>query len=159
MFFNTKSSTKSSKSKFEGIIDSGFKAIILGGTVSIAVTVPMLAYTLRHEIEGAFTAGMMQDIMYFVAGFSVFFVLIVAFTIRSIANAYVKANALNAMAAKQQAQPIQQPQIMVMPSAPQMSTKEQKKIEAQGGWGVSDIDDIRVVEAANQTSSGTPFVF
>lgn len=156
-FFNTKGSSKS-KSKFEGIIDSGFKSIILAGFVSISVTVPMIVYTLRHSIEAAFTAGVMQDIVYFIAGFSVFLVLVTALTIRSIANAYVKANALNAMAAKTQAVTSQQPQIIFAPPAPQVGATDQKKITAKGEWGVNDIDDILVVEATSQTS-GTPFVF
>lgn len=76
---------------------------------------------------------------------------------RGSTNAYVKANALNAMAAKQAATPVQQPQIIFTPT-PQMSAKEQKKIEAKGEWGVNDIDDILVVEATSQTS-GKPFIF
>lgn len=154
-FFNTKKSNNS-KSKFEGIIDSGFKAIILGGTVSIAVTVPMLAYTLRHSIEAAFTAGFMQDILYFVAGFSVFVVIMATITIRSIANAYVKANALNAMATKQQATQAVQPQIIFAPSG--QPQQEPKRLEAKGEWAMNEVDQIPVIEATSQRT-GQPFIF
>ncbi len=159
MLFNTKGSGRSSKGKFEGIIDSSFKALTLAGAVSVAVSTPALIYVMRHAIESAFTAGMMQDILYFLAGFSVFLVLVVAFTIKSVANAYVKANALSAVAAKQpQAAPA--PQIMMMPniSAPQMTAKEQKQLEKTNTWNLADIDDIQVVEATSQ-AAGKPFVF
>lgn len=157
MLFNTKGSSKSSKSKFEGIIDSSFKALTLAGAVSIAVTMPILTYIMRHAIEAAFTANIMVDVLYFLAGFLVFLVVIVAFTIRSVANAYVKANALNAVAAKQpHAAPVA-PQIMMMPSVPTMTAKEQKQIEQAANWRLADIDDIQVVEA--QSATGKPFVF
>lgn len=156
MLFKTKGS-KSSKSKFEGIIDSAFKGIALGGAVSLAVTLPILVYVMRHAIEAAFTAGLMVDIVYFIGGFMVFFVIVAAYTIKSVANAYVKANALSAVAAKQaQVAPVQ-PQIMMMPTAPQMSKKEQKKLEKGNGWNLSDIDDIQIIEA--QSQSGKPLVF
>ena len=159
MLFNTKGSSKSSKNKFEGIIDSAFKAIALGGAVSLAVTLPILVYVMRHAIEAAFTAGLMVDIVYFMGGFMVFFVIVAAYTIKSVANAYVKANALNAVAAKQP-QAAQAPQIMMMPQmpqVPQMTAKEQKQLEKVNGWNLADIDDIQVVEATSQ--AGKPFVF
>lgn len=156
MLFNTKGSGKSSKSKFEGIIDSSFKALTLAGAVSITVTLPVLVYIMRHAIEAAFTANVMVDVLYFLAGFSVFFVIVAAYTIKSVANAYVKANALSAVAAKQtQAAPA--PQIMMMPTMPQVNQKEKKQIEQTANWRLADIDDIQVVEA--QSANGKPFVF
>lgn len=157
MLFNTKGSGKSSKSKFEGIIDSAFKGIALGGAVSLAVTLPILVYVMRHAIEQAFTAGLMIDIVYFVGGFMVFFVLVAAYTIKSVANAYVKANALSAVAAKQTQAAPPAPQIMMMPTMPQVNQKEQKQLEQTAKMRLADIDDIQVVEA--QSASGKPFVF
>lgn len=154
MFFKTKSSTKS-KGKFEGIIESGFKAIILGGFISVSIVLPMLVYILRHAIEAAFTANVMQYTMIFIASFLFFCVVVGAFVVRSVANAYIKAQALNAMAAKQQATQQAQPQIII----PQLAQSEQpKKLETKGGWGLNDVDQIPVIEATSQTT-GQPFVF
>ena len=155
MFFKTKN-TKS-KNKFEGIIEGGFKAIILGGFISVSVVLPMLVYILRHAIEAAFTANVMHYTMIFLASFSFFCVIMGAFIVRSVANAYIKAQALNAMATKQQASGQTQPQIII-PQFAQSEQPKKKQLEAKGGWALNDVDQIPVIEATSQMA-GKPFVF
>lgn len=155
-FFTTKGS---SKNKFDGIIDSGFKAVVLAGFVSVSVACPMMIFITRDAIALAFDANMMSHALYFVAGFSFFCVLALAYVAKTVANAYVKAQALNAMASKNAQQTSVQPQIMVMPQVPQMTAKEAKK--AAKTWALPEMDKIEIIDGASVGSSdaGKPFVF
>ena len=154
MFFKTKSGT-SRKSHFEGLIDAGFKAVLLAAFVSISLIGPMLVFILRDSIALAFTPDVMHISLGVIAGLFFFTVLLTAFTIRSIGRSYVKGQALNAMATKEaNKQPTAQHGIII-PSLPQ----QQKQSKAATTWALGDIDEIPLIEMTGESTSGQPFVF